>query len=552
MNKRMLISVFFLAVISIFLARAADASMTFGFESAPLTIHMYGDASGQFDARFFQNTYPYLYKTYIAPGYVKIQYNTYAFGAHPYSDEYARASYCAGLEANGFSFPTFMSWLYNNNGQNLTASYLEDAATASNISPYNLVSCYNRQSTEEAVQAQLKAGKESGIFGEPTFIVGKYLIVGSQSANTFDTAIRSALNQQGEPSIYSGSGVPSSTIIAFIGMNETFAHTAWPQIQKVLKDNPDTKLVIRNAPLSGSLDNSYALSVIDECIYAKYGSKAVENYITRLMASYNTITESNALGVASSFGYDVKSCADNRTYMKEVIADKLDAEALGIKHFPAFIIKGQIVSGSMSASEYESYFQLPDTMADFQKQIALGDYYENGAAQTLQTHNKIVSTQYQNPPAIETSGSSSEGNANATVGYAEPPSQNSINPPKIQPSEKGNPDGNNGVQQGSNPSENPLQDKNKQYGNANLWDNSKYTDTMGGCTPGSDTYYTCSDGSQIKWCICEMGSYHCLPSPETECTQGSQEPAASARSNENGHGLGSLLGSFFRFLFARK
>ncbi|MFH0929509.1 MAG: PA14 domain-containing protein, partial [Candidatus Aenigmatarchaeota archaeon] len=52
------------------------------------------------------------------------------------------------------------------------------------------------------------------------------------------------------------------------------------------------------------------------------------------------------------------------------------------------------------------------------------------------------------------------------------------------------------------------------------------------CSYGDMRYYTCHDGSQVDWCMCEYNQWNCITSPEIQCQQAQTCPSEPSYPND--------------------
>lgn len=174
------------------IAKTTDGNWTLGDKKAKITMEEYSDFQCPYCHSYFANTFPQLYKDYIATGKVYYIYHNFPLSFHPQAQKAAEAAACAG-EQNKF-------WEMHDalfNGQNdwsfQTGTYLQtfqELAQKLGLDMNKFNQCVNSDQFSALIKKDLAAGNKKGITGTPTFLVnGGNEIVGAQEYSAFQDAL---------------------------------------------------------------------------------------------------------------------------------------------------------------------------------------------------------------------------------------------------------------------------------------------------------------------------------------------------------------------------
>lgn len=172
---------------------AGEDSPAMGSADAPVTIVEFADFQCPFCGRFTKDAFSQIKSQYIDTGKVKFVYRNFAFLGLESQDS-ANAAYCAKDQGK---FWEYYDYLYSHqNGEN------EGAFTRDNLKIFgqnlgldgsSFNSCVDSRQYQDRVTADTKAGREAGVTGTPTVIIGGKLIVGAQSFQMYADAIEAQL-----------------------------------------------------------------------------------------------------------------------------------------------------------------------------------------------------------------------------------------------------------------------------------------------------------------------------------------------------------------------
>ena len=165
-----------------------------------------------------------------------------------------------------------------------------------------------------------------------------------QVANTKRALIehKEALYAAGSPEI--GNPDAKVTIVEFSDYNCPYCRATYPELKTFLKNNPDTKMVLKNVASFGKDSEAVAHIVIAA---AKQGN--FEALHDALMTQKGQVTEERALEVAKKLGFDIerikKDAAASET-AETLAATQNLANQLSVNVTPLYIVGHQGVAGA--------------------------------------------------------------------------------------------------------------------------------------------------------------------------------------------------------------
>lgn len=137
------------------------------------------------------------------------------------------------------------------------------------------------------------------------------------------------------------------SVVEFFDYNCTYCRRALGDMEKMVRDDPDLRFVLKEFPILGP--DSQKAHVVSMALQALAPEKYPE-FHTRLLGSSGRATEDAAIGIATALGIDEAAL---REAMKDpAIGNSFQqtfelAEALSINGTPAYIIGDEIVSGAL-------------------------------------------------------------------------------------------------------------------------------------------------------------------------------------------------------------
>jgi protein-disulfide isomerase len=135
------------------------------------------------------------------------------------------------------------------------------------------------------------------------------------------------------------------TVVEFFDYNCGYCRKAFPDVMKMIGDDKDVRLVMKEFPILGPGSTYAARAALASRKQGKYWE-----YHLAMMRHEGRIDEATADEVADSIGLDVKKLkADMKSdEVEQVIGRNMDlAEKLNIQGTPAFIIDETIIPGAI-------------------------------------------------------------------------------------------------------------------------------------------------------------------------------------------------------------
>ncbi len=179
---------------------------TIGENNAPVTMEMYTDFQGSWDAKWYRETYPLVKANYIDNGKVKLIIKNYPLSIlNANSDTTARAALCAAqLQVdypyeNPLYYNTFygyIDFLYNRQDNVDTAS-LKQYAGIMGVDSQKFEDCLYSQQTTNLLNAEISQANRIGVKGSPSFFInGKLFSGGAAPYSSFEKELDDALRLQ--------------------------------------------------------------------------------------------------------------------------------------------------------------------------------------------------------------------------------------------------------------------------------------------------------------------------------------------------------------------
>jgi protein-disulfide isomerase len=159
-------------------------------------------------------------------------------------------------------------------------------------------------------------------------------------------------------------GNPSgtATLVEFFDYNCHFCKGALPDITKLMKDDPNLKLVLKDYPVLGP--GSVEAAKVASAVRNQLPGDKFWPFHTKLLATHGPIGKTEALAVARDLGLDMDKLAkdmqspDVKTGLDEVMQL---ADALQINGTPTFVVGQDVVVGAVG------YDQLKDKVDSVHK-----------------------------------------------------------------------------------------------------------------------------------------------------------------------------------------
>jgi protein-disulfide isomerase len=177
---------------------AADVpSPSLGDRTAQVVIHEYGDYQCPFCGRFARTVKPEIQERYIDTGVARLVWHDLTWHGRE-SRTAANAARCAGDQDQFWEYHDLLFSLQRGeNDGTYSNERLKEYGDAMGLEPDAFHSCVDSNVYEDAIDADLRRGRQLGISGKPSFVIGEQRVVGAQPLEVFEQAIRTELQQQG-------------------------------------------------------------------------------------------------------------------------------------------------------------------------------------------------------------------------------------------------------------------------------------------------------------------------------------------------------------------
>lgn len=145
------------------------------------------------------------------------------------------------------------------------------------------------------------------------------------------------------------------TLVEFFDYNCGYCKRSLPDIQRLMKENPDLRVVLRDFPIlsSGSLD---AARVANAFLRQFQGEKFWQ-FHQKLLGSHGPVGKAEAMAVAKEFGADMdkltKEAADQSVTAGIAESEKF-AKSLQANGTPTFVIGDEVVVGAVGYDDFEA------------------------------------------------------------------------------------------------------------------------------------------------------------------------------------------------------
>jgi protein-disulfide isomerase len=152
-------------------------------------------------------------------------------------------------------------------------------------------------------------------------------------------------------------GNPSGkiTLIEFFDYNCGYCKKALGDLAKLMKDNPDLKVILKDLPILAP--GSIEAAVIANAAYAQFKGDKFWEYHQKLLGQHGPVGKAQALSVAKEMGADMDKLAkDAALPATEQAIDEADqvAKSLSLNGTPSYVIGSEVVIGAVGNSELQS------------------------------------------------------------------------------------------------------------------------------------------------------------------------------------------------------
>jgi protein-disulfide isomerase len=138
------------------------------------------------------------------------------------------------------------------------------------------------------------------------------------------------------------------TVVEFFDYRCPFCKAAEPQVEKLLADNPDVRLVLKQFPILDLEDQSH---ISEDASRAALAAKAQGKFgpVHRALLAQKSLNEDTTVAVLKANGVDLAAAApvEKASTTTAAITDTRElAHALGVDGTPAFVVGDQVISGA--------------------------------------------------------------------------------------------------------------------------------------------------------------------------------------------------------------
>ncbi|MEW5819566.1 MAG: thioredoxin domain-containing protein [Cyanobacteriota bacterium] len=157
--------------------------------------------------------------------------------------------------------------------------------------------------------------------------------------------------------------IPELTIVEFTDFECPFCGRASAEMKKVLKNNPDIRLVFKEYPLDMSCNQRITKPFHEHaCRASLYARCAAEQgnfweYHDMLFENQESFDKDSLNAFAESLKLDMKQfeeCVKSERHMPKILTNIDEAVALGVSGTPTFFIEGRKIVGFRTADEYQT------------------------------------------------------------------------------------------------------------------------------------------------------------------------------------------------------
>ncbi|MBN2753078.1 MAG: DsbA family protein [Rhodospirillaceae bacterium] len=138
------------------------------------------------------------------------------------------------------------------------------------------------------------------------------------------------------------------SVVEFFDYNCGYCRAAFPDILEALKNNTDTRIIIKDLPVLGEGSLTVARLALASRAQGRY-----TDFHTALMHAKGRLDEATALAIAKDLKLDIKrlqSDAQKPAVSTVIARNHALAEALGISGTPSFVIGSLLIPGKVDAT----------------------------------------------------------------------------------------------------------------------------------------------------------------------------------------------------------
>jgi protein-disulfide isomerase len=152
-------------------------------------------------------------------------------------------------------------------------------------------------------------------------------------------------------------GNPSGKIslVEFFDYNCGYCKKAMGDLAKLMKDNPDLKVILKDLPILSP--GSVEAAVIANAAYAQFKGDKFWEYHQKLLGQHGSVGKAQALSVAKDMGADMDRLAKDAASadVKQALEDSDQiAKSLALNGTPSYVIGSEVVIGAVGNSDLQN------------------------------------------------------------------------------------------------------------------------------------------------------------------------------------------------------
>lgn len=170
---------------------------TIGSDKAPLTLVEFVDLQCSFCIQFHNEILPELRRKYIDTGKLKFAVLDFPLPSHVYSAQAAAFAQCAGSQGKYWQIQD----AFLGAPRLATPDAIQKIANDNQLDPARLDQCLKNSDTNAEVTREANAGRDLGVYGTPTFFLGRGSVAGVtghiiEGASSLEAKIQELLKQE--------------------------------------------------------------------------------------------------------------------------------------------------------------------------------------------------------------------------------------------------------------------------------------------------------------------------------------------------------------------
>ncbi len=151
-----------------------------------------------------------------------------------------------------------------------------------------------------------------------------------------------------------GNPVGKVTLVEFFDYNCGYCKRAVGDLARLMKDNPDLRVVLRDLPILS--ENSEAAARVANAVRLQLDGPKFWEFHQKLMATRGQVGKAEALAAAKALGVDMDKLgkdAEAAAAMVGIDESERLAKSLGINGTPAYVVGQEVVIGAVGYGELQ-------------------------------------------------------------------------------------------------------------------------------------------------------------------------------------------------------